>query len=101
MTQPEPVNFRYLRDLLGVSSNQLWMWHNRRATTGFPEAVAQVHIPQHMGDKRKAPLFDLEAVLEWHADYDPNAHRGSHWATKRANGVEHPIKHTRRGPRVH
>lgn len=68
---------------LGVTSNRVYMWHQRRATTGFPSAVASTHRPQHPGDKRKAPLFDRAAVRAWWATYDPNANRGSHWAAKR------------------
>lgn len=69
--------------MFGVSSNQVYMWYRRRHTTGFPEARAQVHRPQHPGDKRKAPLFDLHEVAEWWATYDPNRNRGAHFAVKR------------------
>lgn len=78
------VGFRTIRLLLGVTGNQVYMWHQRRKTTGFPEAKAQVHLPQHPGDKRKAPLFDLMEVTEWWATWDPNRNRGAHFARKRA-----------------
>lgn len=79
----DPVNFRVLRQVLGVTGNQLYMWHQRRKTTGFPEAVASTLVPQHPGDKKRAPLFDPEEVFEWYAAYDPNQNRGRHWRAKR------------------
>jgi hypothetical protein len=83
VTEHALVGFRAIRQLLGVSSNQVYMWYQRRHTTGFPEALAQVHLPQHPGDKRKAPLFDQQEVSEWWADYDPDRNRGAHFAIKR------------------
>lgn len=77
------AGLRAIAHELEVSGNRVYMWHQRRATTGFPEAVASTHQPQHPGDKRKAPLFELAAVRAWWATYDPNANRGSHWAAKR------------------
>lgn len=74
-------------DLMGVTSKQVYMWHQRREKNGFPEAVAQVHLPRRPGDKRKAPLFDLEAVVDWYANYDPRARTGKHWQEKRGDGV--------------
>lgn len=83
MKKVEPIGLRFVAELLGVTSNQVYMWHQRRRTTGFPDAVAQVNIPQHPGDKRKAPLFDVDEVVDWWATYDPNRNRGGHWARKR------------------
>jgi phage anti-repressor protein len=77
------VNVRFLREFLGVSANQVYMWHKRRHTTGFPEEVASVVVPQYQGDKRGAPLYDLEEVTDWYLTYDKNKNRGSHWARKR------------------
>ena len=70
--------------LLGVKSNQVYMWHQRRAKNGFPEHRASVIVPQYPGDKRKSKLFDLNEVTDWWATYDPRARSGAHWAEKRA-----------------
>lgn len=78
-----PLPMKHLADLLGVTGNQIYMWYQRRHTTGFPEAVAQTLVPQFPGDKRRTPLFDPEAVADWWSEYDPNANRGAHWAEKR------------------
>lgn len=76
------VSIRTICTLLGVTSNQVHMWFQRRHTNGFPDMRAQVHQPQYPGDKRKAPLFDLMEVTEWWAVYDPGQNRGSHWERK-------------------
>lgn len=59
------------------------MWHRRRSRNGFPEAIAATHLPQHPGDKRRSPLFDLDSVVDWWLNYDPLARHGKHWSEKR------------------
>ena len=81
------VGFKAIAHELGVTSNQAYMWHQRRRTNGFPDAVASTHLPQHPGDKRRAPLFDTDAVRTWWSTYDRNANRGRHWATKREDAA--------------
>ena len=76
-TQPL-LPMRALAALLGVTSNQVYMWHQRRHTTGFPSMVAQTLTPQFPGDKRRSPLFDVEAVMDWYAEWDANRNRGSY-----------------------
>lgn len=55
------------------------MWIKRRKTTRFPEQAASYHI-----GKRIWPLYELEAVKEWHRTYVPRrggAPRGNrNWA---------------------
>lgn len=70
--------------LLDVSLNQVFMWHQRRRTNGFPEAVASVIARRGHGGPHRAPLFILREVLQWHEDYNPRARLGKHWAEKRA-----------------
>lgn len=53
---------------LGVTRNQLYMWHQRRENNGFPEPV--LHRPASNGVK-DAPWFDIDEVLEWRAAYVP------------------------------
>lgn len=81
----EPINLKRLGEVLDVTPRQLHAWATRRRTSGFPEPVAQVLAPQYPGDKRRAPLYDLTAVLEWRRTYRGN--RGAHWALKRQLAV--------------
>lgn len=78
-----------IANLLGVSGNQVYMWHQRRGTTGFPEAILCVLQPEHPGDKKRSLRFDLDEVVDWWATYDPNKARGAHWAAKRAEKERH------------
>lgn len=66
--------FTQLGLLLGVSTNQVWTWHKRRATSGFPEAIGSVIAPVNGGRKR-APFFDAGEVADWFSLYKP-------WAKK-------------------
>lgn len=52
---------------LGVKTNQVYMWHQRRERNGFPEPV--MHRPA--GNGVTAPWFDMEEVLAWRAAYMP------------------------------
>lgn len=66
----DPVPARIVAEALGVSGNQIYMWHQRRDKNGFPPAIAQIHIPTGSGVNRGAPLYDLDAVIAWHRTYD-------------------------------
>lgn len=72
-----------IAETLGVTGNQVYMWHQRRHKNGFPDAIASTLVPQYPGDKTKTPLFDLSAVIDWYAAYDPLSRNGKHWAEKR------------------
>lgn len=45
-----------------MSANQVWTWHQRTKTNGFPEPV------DHKG-KAGAPRFRLDDVLTWKRQY--------------------------------
>jgi len=66
----EHLPYKDLADLLGVSSNQVYMWHERRASNGFPEATG-VCKKRRPGPKG-SPVFDPVAVLNWYRDYEPS-----------------------------
>ena len=51
--------------LLMVSNNQVYAWHKRQASSGFPEPV-EVARSRWVG-----PLFDINQVLTWYATYEP------------------------------
>ena len=74
-----------LARLLGVSTNQVWTWHQRREKNGFPEAIGSVIKPRG-GGRRKAPFFDPDEVVRWHQSYDPYARTGEHWHERRDGG---------------
>lgn len=58
---------------LGVSTNQVYMWHKRRARNGFPEAVAmKPHGTRRDRDARAKFLWRLEDVIEWRKQYKPS-----------------------------
>lgn len=59
------VGMREIADRLAVPRTTASMWHSRRATTGFPEAVASLSM---------GPVFDWSAVQSW---YDAWINRGS------------------------
>lgn len=80
---PDPVPARVLAETLGVSGNRVYMWNQRRRSTGFPAPVATIIRPWAPGQKRGTPLWHLPAVLAWWEDFDPNTRRGEHWASKR------------------
>lgn len=86
----DPVPTRTVAQLLGVTGNQVWNWHDRRAANGFPEPVASVLVPQYQGDNRRAPLYDLASVLKWHSTYDVRAQlvRGGGKWLPREHGTE-------------
>lgn len=77
-----PVGLGVIAKVLGVPPKQVWAWHHRRRTSGFPEAVGSTLRPHYPGDKKKSPLFNLDAVVDWWITYDPNANRGEHWKVK-------------------
>lgn len=52
---------------LGVKTNQVFMWHQRRDRNGFPEPV--MHRPSSNG--LMAPWFDVDEVLQWRVSYVP------------------------------
>lgn len=79
---PRPLPMKQIATLLGVSSNQVYMWHQRRHTTGFPGMVAQTIRPHHPGDKKRSPLFDVDEVVDWFSQWDPNHNRGAHLPSK-------------------
>jgi len=62
--------YKDIAELLGVTSNQVYAWHKRARTTGFPEPE---HYVSGHGDLRLlgAPEFDFEKVLRWHENYVP------------------------------
>ena len=84
MMTSDLVGLRALQDVLGVPSKRIHSWHSRRATNGFPEAVACTLVPQFPGDKRKTLLWRVEDVVTWYRTWDSNANRGMHWAEKRS-----------------
>jgi hypothetical protein len=53
--------------LLGVTSNQVYMWYQRRARNGFPEPRGT--RKRGMGTVR---VFDLNEVLTWYVGYEPS-----------------------------
>jgi uncharacterized protein YjcR len=87
-SQP-PMTMKAIAQLLGVTSNQVYMWHQRRHTSGFPAMVAQTIKPHHPGDKKKSPLFDVDEVVDWYSKWDPNRNRGAHYAEKRRKAGDH------------
>lgn len=78
----ELVGLRDLCTELGVTSRQIHAWHSR-GTAGFPEPVEFSTTAAYPGGRTQSPLFDLEAVKQWFAAYDPQKGRGAHWAAKR------------------
>lgn len=87
------MTMKGIASLLGVSSNQVYMWHQRRATSGFPCMVAQTIKPHHPGDKKRSPLFDVDEVVNWYSKWDPNRNRGAHLPSKKSR----PVKRNPRG----
>lgn len=77
--------FRDIARVLGVTSNQVYMWHLRRDRNGFPEAVL-CRLVRPQGEKKGAPLFVLQEVLDWWASYVPS--RGG-----APLGNQHALKH--------
>lgn len=73
-----------LARLLGVSTNQVWTWHDRRDRNGFPASIGCCIAPKGGGRKR-SPMFDPQTVVEWWVEYEPMARHGKHWASKRAS----------------
>jgi hypothetical protein len=63
---------------LGTTSNQIYMWYQRRERNGFPEPVLHRSAGNGIND---APWFDIDEVLEWRAAYTP---RKGGWHTHRA-----------------
>ena len=57
------VGIAELSDLFGVARTTASMWHIRRDTNGFPEAVATL---------RTGPIFDVTECVEWYARYNPS-----------------------------
>ena len=53
--------------LLGVSRQQVWVWHDRRRRNGFPEAAAMVE--RTLGAPTRA--WRQRDVDAWHASYVP------------------------------
>lgn len=76
-----PVTLTQIAQLLGVSTNQVHMWHTRQGANGFPEPIGSVIRP--VAGPRKGPLFDVDAVIEWHLGYNPMG-----WAATRVKPPE-------------
>jgi hypothetical protein len=77
---------RILTDLFGarVTSNQVYMWHQRQARNGFPQPVGRNDGSRNKRQK-DAPDFDLEEVLNWRLNYTPGtggAPRGNTFALR-------------------
>lgn len=56
-----------LSKLLGVSRQQVWAWHDRRARNGFPEH-------DHLEPRRNGPssrVWDEKKVVAWRESYVP------------------------------
>jgi uncharacterized protein YjcR len=93
----EVAGYTDLGRLLGVSANQVYMWHQRRARNGFPEMVAQVISPSPAGGRKRAAMFDIEAVLAWHKEYRPatgGAPKGNLHTLKHGKYVDHSAQRT-------
>ena len=88
------MTFTELALMLGLTPNQLYMWHQRRATSGFPEAIGSM-IYNPKGGRRRAPFFDVTEVVDWYVGYDPDANRGVHWAQKRASDAQKGVQERR------
>lgn len=58
-----------LGSIMGVSANQVYMWHQRRFRNGFPAHVAETLTAKTV--RRGAPLFDIAEVLAWWVNYEP------------------------------
>ena len=52
---------------MGVDRRQVDMWNRRRGHNGFPGVVEYVAG----GPYGRKPMYDLHAVLAWHAEYTP------------------------------
>jgi transposase-like protein len=61
------VTYTQISKVTGVSTNQVWTWAQRRHANGFPEPVG--HKPW---GKRTVPVFDLNVVLAWWFEYEPD-----------------------------
>jgi hypothetical protein len=66
---PVLLSFADLGRVFGVSTNQMWTWYQRREANGFPEPADT----KPWGRKgRRVPLFDVDAVAAWLAQYVPS-----------------------------
>lgn len=52
---------------LGVKTNQVYMWAQRRHSNAFPEPV----MHRRAGNGVMAPWFDLDEVIDWVIKYVP------------------------------
>ena len=67
--EPRPgrqVTITQLADIYGVSVNTAHNWFSRRATTGFPEPVAE---KPRGGAGAPGWLFDLDQVNRWRLEW--------------------------------
>jgi len=51
---------------LGVTVNQVYMWHQRRDKNKFPDVVAYSPEGSRLGGRKNTKLFNLEDVQEWY-----------------------------------
>ena len=65
------VSRRMIADRLGVKPNQVFMWQDRRETSGFPLPVDTANIGTGRGHRFSSPVWDLAEVLAWQQTYVP------------------------------
>ena len=58
--RPKLAGIREIANLFHVPRTTASMWYQRRATTGFPEAIQELAM---------GPVFDLDAVIDWHEEW--------------------------------
>lgn len=56
---------------LGVTANQVGVWHSRRAKNGFPETLGRAPAGEGKSFRTEARVWDLDAVLAWYKNYVP------------------------------
>lgn len=58
-----------IADILGVATNQVFMWSSRRTANGFPEEHSRHRARNGLKD---VPHYDIDACRAWHLMYTPN-----------------------------
>lgn len=70
MSEFAPGTYSDLALVLGVKTNQVYMWAQRRGRNGFPDPIS--HKPTGRSKTKTTPLFDIQQVIDWWMEYEPN-----------------------------
>lgn len=94
MAESEMMSYTMLARLLDVQPNQVYMWHRRRRSNGFPSAKGSVIVKQ-----RPVPGFDPEEVKVWLKRYEHGGKQkprvvGPRERRRNASGVEKNARET-------